>query len=382
MDPATYDAVVVGAGLSGLVTAHELTKAGLDIVVLEAGDRPGGRTRSVAVGGVVLDLGGEWVDEAHTEIRNLAADLGVGLTPAKHKKAGGARWYVNGHLSSEMPLSDRDAKIYRRMNEALVGVAEAANSVTPWEDAPSEEEDISVEGWLQREKMSNAGLHIVRTLISGCGSTVPLEQMSFYSYAVKVATRGGPGRGNEYRIEGGAGRLVETLRAELGERIRYGSPVTALLQDGQNVRVRWTGGEARARHTVLAIPINSHKKVRFEPQPPPIFRRMISRAVYGAARKMSFVYDSSVEPGAPFLTDTPLGYCYAAQASGETRAIVSFLRRPATISRARPTSRGAETEGNTTHTKSIRCRGAGDRDGKGLVLGALHAGKLHDRRTR
>ncbi|HUF52918.1 MAG TPA: FAD-dependent oxidoreductase, partial [Dehalococcoidia bacterium] len=38
--------VVVGAGLSGLTAAFELRRVGLDVVVLEAESRPGGRVRT------------------------------------------------------------------------------------------------------------------------------------------------------------------------------------------------------------------------------------------------------------------------------------------------------------------------------------------------
>ncbi|PLB49690.1 FAD/NAD(P)-binding domain-containing protein [Aspergillus steynii IBT 23096] len=56
-----FDAIVIGAGYSGLRAARDLTDYGLSVLMLEARDRIGGRTYTVESDGCLYEMGGTWV---------------------------------------------------------------------------------------------------------------------------------------------------------------------------------------------------------------------------------------------------------------------------------------------------------------------------------
>src|SRR5882724_2862090 len=71
--PEEVDAVVVGAGISGLVAARELEAAGASVLVLEARERVGGRVQGQRIAdGTVVDVGGEYFGVLTHKIRDLA----------------------------------------------------------------------------------------------------------------------------------------------------------------------------------------------------------------------------------------------------------------------------------------------------------------------
>ncbi|CAN5602132.1 NAD(P)/FAD-dependent oxidoreductase [soil metagenome] len=64
-----HEVIVVGAGLAGLMCATQLQDAGVDVVVLEAGEVVGGRIRTDVVDGFLMDRGFQVLNPAYPAVQ-------------------------------------------------------------------------------------------------------------------------------------------------------------------------------------------------------------------------------------------------------------------------------------------------------------------------
>src|SRR5690554_1516050 len=72
------DCAIIGAGLAGLTAARDLVRRGLDVVVVEARDRVGGRVENgVLDDGQYVELGGQWMGAGHDSIAELVEHHGL-----------------------------------------------------------------------------------------------------------------------------------------------------------------------------------------------------------------------------------------------------------------------------------------------------------------
>ncbi len=69
--------VVIGAGFAGLAAATALHEAGVEVVVLEARDRVGGRVWSQPFAGAVVERGAEFILPGNEVVRATAERLGL-----------------------------------------------------------------------------------------------------------------------------------------------------------------------------------------------------------------------------------------------------------------------------------------------------------------
>ncbi len=91
-----WDAIVVGGGNAGLAAAKALHDAGREVILLEASDRVGGRSRTGRFGNAAwYNLGTQYIGGLGTPAADLAQELGVKMRPIFEPKVA---MYTKGRL--------------------------------------------------------------------------------------------------------------------------------------------------------------------------------------------------------------------------------------------------------------------------------------------
>ena len=107
-DVPDTDVIVVGAGVAGLAAAAELRRLGRRCIVLEAGDRIGGRAHTIDFAGSPLDLGASWLHDAERNpLAEMARAEGTRLVDSDNLRQ--RRVMIGDRRATPAELAARDA---------------------------------------------------------------------------------------------------------------------------------------------------------------------------------------------------------------------------------------------------------------------------------
>ncbi len=288
------DVVVVGAGLSGLVCARRLAAAGLEVDVVEARERVGGRTLSRTIDGLTADLGGEWIAPSQQRVIALAVELGVETTAQfRTGEAVLARRERRG-LLARLPFHLVEL-LYRvrqleRMSRRVPADAPASAPLAGQWDA------LTVGDWLGRRVRTREARDMLG-VITELKFAAPPERLSLLFFLHYLATSGGLIDGarfasgsHEERLRGGADQLCKRLAATLPEPVHLSEPVLAIAQERDMVVARSERGEYRAPYLVVALAPNLAARIAITPPLPPDRRQIEEASRPGAVIKCFVTY--------------------------------------------------------------------------------------------
>lgn len=273
------DVLIVGAGITGLAAAWELRSSGLDVAVLEAGSRPGGKIRTERRDGFLIEHGPDSLISYRPAALELISELGLADEVIRVQEPRTVFLRVNGRLR---PMPEGMGLVLPTRLRPFVGTR-----VLSWPQKVRAggdlllprvlgQADMSVGGLLRRRLGDGVVERFVDPLLGGVygasvdelsvDAVVPTLRASEQTHRSlmlaslaqgRAARRAGRTGAAPFRsLRGGLGTLVEVLTTALAEcdvPVHTSCAAAGLGPDGggPGVRAELADGTSLAARTVI-----------------------------------------------------------------------------------------------------------------------------------
>ncbi|KAG2457064.1 AOF oxidase, partial [Polypterus senegalus] len=288
--------------LAGLTAAKLLVESGLNVVVLEARDRVGGRTYTTRNKHCkYVDLGGAYIGPTQNRIFRVAKELGI--ETYKVNEVENLVHYVKGKsypfkgpfppMWNPFAVMDYN-NLWRKMDEMGKEIPKEA----PWNAPHAEEWDkMTMKELFDKLCWTRVARRFADLFVNVNVTSEPHEVSALW-FLWYVKQCGGTTRifstsngGQERKFVGGAGQVSERLMDRLGDRVKLEKPVCSIDQTGEMVVVETlTHEKFEANYVIIAIAPSLNLKMQFTPSLPPIRNQLIHRVPTGSVIKCMVYY--------------------------------------------------------------------------------------------
>jgi len=324
--------LVAGAGLAGLTAARDLVDMGAEVTVIDARDRVGGRVWTARNGFTDSqhgEAGGEMIDEAQREIRDLAGELGLKLIRILKTGFG----YVRPGRDGRVRMAKGSGSLgWERLAERLHEMTRLYRFAERRWDTPiaADLARQSVAEWLEQTH-ADEELRATAIGLRGFFLADP-EELSLLALVDQFSsdeTRFGP----MYRIEGGNDRLPTLLAHRLGDRVRLKTELVSVSHRGRGIRAGVKRDRRQAQmhcdYLVFALPATLLRRIPITPALPAQQHEAFARLKYGRGTKTLIQFSQRFwrAPGLPraFGSSLPFGAVWDANEEQRGRSGILAL---------------------------------------------------------
>ncbi|HYG75230.1 MAG TPA: FAD-dependent oxidoreductase [Planctomycetota bacterium] len=275
---ATYDVIVVGAGLAGLSAGMELASKRHRVVILESRHVVGGRTSSWIEDGMPVESGFHRMLGFYKNLRKLIKSAGLSIKDVvswqdelEFRTTDGGPAAVFGAAPVAHPLKTISGVLGN--NAYLSAKAKAsltkfyAKGLAAYLRSPEALDKISIAEYAKRTKLNRQAVErILRPLTAGVLFQQPENFSAFTMFSLVAANAPRSFRSRIGLFKGG---MTEVMTGPIGNAIeqnggevRTSSPVRALLvRDGRVVGVQTDKDEVTGRHVIIATTISAAQQL-------------------------------------------------------------------------------------------------------------------------
>ncbi|MCX4788937.1 FAD-dependent oxidoreductase [Streptomyces sp. NBC_01221] len=268
--------VIVGAGLAGLRTAHDLyRRKGVAATVYEGNTRAGGRCwslRNFFDAGQVVEHGGAFINTDHTATRNLAASLGLPLrvVGGGNQSPYGDKYWIDGALYTTKD-ANADWKVMQPKFAAELAAAPYPQTYGNYTARGRQLDLMTVDEWLTANVPGGLGSRFAKLMQSNVlseygldpGQQPALNLIYLLGWNSPGSLAPLAGDDEKYSVIGGNDQIVTGMINQLPSgTVQYGKKLTALRSnlDG-TVTCTFSDGPATtdvtADKVVLALPFTT-----------------------------------------------------------------------------------------------------------------------------
>jgi monoamine oxidase len=308
--PRAVDVVVVGAGLAGLVAAHDVTRTGHSVLVVEARHRVGGRVLNHPLakghGSEVIEAGGAFIGPTQNHIAELAETLGVPTFPEYNT---GNSVYLSKTLgrleySGTVPPDPTVLADAAVLLQQIDGYAAEIDVAAPWAHPRAREWDsMTLSQWIRANAVNGPGVDTLIACWTQPGFGADPSELSFLFTLWYVACSGDEQHkgtfsrnsdtangAQERRFVGGSQRVPLRLAKRLGDHVALHAPVRRIAQKHHRVHVSTGRGTVVAKRAIVAVPPPTVLDLGWHPRLPADRRALLTSVRMGELMKCDAVY--------------------------------------------------------------------------------------------